>query len=241
MKNSKDMQPGHRVPDAEVSSRTGTSPVPTTARLAEAVATIQIALDILCEDISRLLMANDERVDFDQSNGDGSTLLSGLKEGGLSEARKIVALRAYDTKARMRRVFRDLRVADFKEDFDCQPFLENAHLSFDKRVGANLAIFWVDTETEQAIHSLQIEDVQVDQDELLKKRVTRELDDLLRRLFSNAESVIVRPLVSTPSRSGMGVLSIQPFYPTGGGQAVVLKYGHFPQVKKEVQHFQKFV
>jgi Ternary complex associated domain 9 len=211
--------------------------------VAEAVATIQNALDILSQDIFYLLIADNEREDSDQSSRDRISLLSSLTERGTSEAPKIVALRAHDTKGQIYTALRDLSVADLKEDFNRQPSLEEICTAFDKQVevNLNLGIFWIGTATEQAVCSLQIEDEQVDQDEILKPQVITELDDLLRRLFSNAESIIVRPLISTPSRSGMGVLSIQPFYPTGCGQAVVMKFGHLPRVKKEVEHFKDYV
>jgi CheY-like chemotaxis protein len=199
---------------------------------AEAVAIALDALNILHQDICHLLISDMQREDYDQSNG--VTLLTSLKERSLSEPTKIIMPSAYSTKAQMHTAICSQSATDFLSK-------EDVHTASSKQVGVDLTIFWVDIEVEQAVHHLQIENQRVDQDEMLKKQVTAELDELLRRLFSNAESLIVGPLTSTPSRSGMGVLSVQPFYTTGSGQAVVVKFGYVKRAKMEEHHFKDYV
>jgi uncharacterized protein associated with vWA-MoxR-VMAP ternary system len=69
--------------------------------------------------------------------------------------------------------------------------------------------------------------------------VALELDDLLCRLFYEAESVLVRPL--TVGQSTMGVLWVQPFYGGGGGRAVIIKFGDFRKIEQEYSNFKKYV
>ncbi len=211
----------------------------------EAASTAKDALNILQQGIYHLVILDIRLEDSDQSNRDGMILLESLRERGLNEATKIIMLSAHGTKEQMRTAFRDFSVVDFlsKDEFTRQHFLENVRTAFEQYVGVNmkLAIFWEDPGIEQAIRHLQIENEQVGQNETLKQKATMELEDLLRRLFLNAESIMVRPLTSIASRSGTCVLSVQPFYATGGGQAVVVKFGHLPRIKEEGQHFRDYV
>jgi DNA-binding response OmpR family regulator len=211
----------------------------------EAVATAKEALNVLHQNIYHLLILDIRLEDNNQCNSDGMTLLRSLKERGLDEATKIIMLSAHGTREDMRIAFRDFNVADFlsKDDFDRQHFLDNVRTAFNNHVDVNLNlnIFWADTGAEQAVCHLQIENTRIEQNETLCKRAARELEDLLRRLFLDAESIIVRPLTSIVSRSGTCVLSVQPFYPTGGGQAVVVKFGHLPRIKEEGKHFRDSV
>jgi DNA-binding response OmpR family regulator len=212
---------------------------------AKAVANAKDALDILHQGIYHLLILDIRLEGNDHSNSDGMKLLSKLKETGLNEVTKIIMLSAHGTKEQMRRAFRDFSVVDFlsKDDFDRQHLLDNVRIAFEQHVGINmdLKIFWTDITAEKAIRYIYIDNEPLEHNEMLCKRAAMELEDLLRRLFSNAESIIVRSLTSTPSRNGTCVLSVQPFYPNGGGPAVVVKFGHIPRIKKEERHFKDHV
>jgi CheY-like chemotaxis protein len=213
--------------------------------ITKAVATAKDALDVLYRGIYHLLILDIRLDDDDQCQTDGMTLLKSLKERGLDEATKIIMLSAHGTKEDMRTAFRDFDVADFlsKDDFDRQHFLENVRTAFNNHVGVNLNldIFWADAGAKQAVRYLQIEHEVIEQNEALCERAAIELEDLLRRLFPKAESLIARQLTARPSRSGTCVLNVQPFYPTGGGHMVVVKFGHFPRIKEEEQHFKDYV
>src|SRR5579859_2566731 len=213
--------------------------------ITKAVATAKEALDILHQGTYHLLILDIRLEDNEQCQTDGMTLLKSLKERGLDEATKIIMLSAHSTREDMRTAFRDFNVADFltKDDFDRQQFLENVRMAFNNHVGVNLDldIFWADAGTKQAVRSLQIEYEGIEQNEILCERAAMELEDLLQRLFPKAESLIARQLTPLPSRSGTCVLSVQPFYPTGGGHLVVVKFGHFPRIKEEEHHFKEYV
>ena len=213
--------------------------------IVKAVPTAKEALDILQQGIYHLLILDIRLEGNDQNHTDGMTLLKSMKERGLDEATKIIMLSAHGTKEDMRIAFRDFNVADFlpKDDFNSQHFLENVRTAFNNHVGVNLTldILWADDGAKQAVRALQIENDRIEQNEAFYERAERELEDLLRRLFPKAESLIVRQLTSQPSRSGTGVLSVQPFYPTGGGHVVVVKFGHFHRIKEEGQHFKDYV
>src|SRR5437762_922843 len=166
--------------------------------IVKAVPTAKEALDILQQGIYHLLILDIRLEGNDQNHTDGMTLLKSMKERGLDEATKIIMLSAHGTKEDMRIAFRDFNVADFlpKDDFNSQHFLENVRTAFNNHVGVNLTldILWADDGAKQAVRALQIENDRIEQNEAFYERAERELEDLLRRLFPKAESLIVRQL-----------------------------------------------
>src|SRR6266516_5311034 len=207
--------------------------------------TIAKAMELLNNAIYHVLVVDIRMNEADQNNEDGINLLEELDKRGLSEATKVIMLSAYGTKERTRTAFKDYQVADFlyKEEFKKPMFLESVGNVFTEKVNLNLAleILWQQgSSLEQAIHSLEIEGTQVLRGTPLSTQVATELEDLLCRLFYQAQSILVRPLAL--GQSGTGVLRIQPFYATGGGgQEVVVKFGDFRKVEQEYHNYKKYV
>src|SRR5205085_11443565 len=52
-------------------------------------------------------------------------------------------------------------------------------------------------------------------------------------------SIMVRLL--PPGRSGTGILQVQPFYATGGGHAVIVKFGDVDKIEHEYHNFKRYV
>jgi hypothetical protein len=92
---------------------------------------------------------------------------------------------------------------------------------------------------QQIVGNLLLEEKRVKHDAALQDRVTLELDDLLCRLFHKADSILVHPM--TPGRSGASVLKIQPFFASGPGAAVVVKFGDFRQIDQEYRNYLEYV
>lgn len=185
--------------------------------------------------------------DTDQSNEGGIELLRELDKRGLSEATKVIMLSAHDTKEQMRIAFRDHKVADFlsKDRFSKKILLDSVHHAFSEEVNINLAldVIWQQVPgPEQVVLNLKIDGKRLKSKEVdpqFQHLIAAELDDLLCRLFSQAESVLVHPL--TQGQSPNGVLWAQPFYNSGAGHAVIIKFGDFHKIEEEYANFKKYV
>jgi CheY-like chemotaxis protein len=212
--------------------------------LAESASTATEALQRLDETLYHLLVLDIRLVDADHNNMDGISLLGELEKRGLSEATKVIMLSARDTKEHMRTAFRDYKVADFlsKDKFSKQVFLESVWRAFSKEAHINqdLEVIWQEvTGPEQVVSNLEIDGTRIKRNQSLRNQMALELDDLLCRLFYEAESVLVRPL--TQGQSVTGVLWAQPFYTNGGGRPVIVKFGDFRKIEEEYSNFKKYV
>ena len=95
---------------------------------------------------------------------------------------------------------------------------------------------------EQAVLNMEIDRTRIKRDTPLQHQIALELDDLLRRLFYQTESILVRPLTLGQSgKSGTGILWVQPFYHSGGGRAVIIKFGSFRKIDEEYRNFKMYV
>ncbi len=211
---------------------------------ADAASTTAEVLQRLDETFYHLLLLDIRLVDADPSNQEGIGLLGELDKRGVSEATKVIILSAYGTPEQMRTAFKDHKVADFlsKDKFTKQLFLESVQQVFSKEVNINLTldVHWQQVSgPEQAVLNLEVNGTRVKRNTPLQSRIAVELDDLLCRLFQQAESVLLRPLA--PGQSGTGVLWAQPFYITGGGRAMVVKFGNFRKIEEEYHNFKKYV
>lgn len=207
-------------------------------------ATTAEARDYLRDNLYHLLVLDVRMDEADPSNVDGLDLLRELDTRGLSEALQVIMLSAYDTKERVRTAFREHNVADFlsKDRFDTREFLENVRQIFSKELKSNLelTIHWQKLQgTEEAVLNLEIDGIRLKRDPALKSRVAIELEDLLCRLFSQAHSVLIRPLAL--GQSSTGVLWVQPFYHPGHGRPVVVKFGDFRIIEEEHSNFKTYV
>ncbi len=211
---------------------------------ADSASTATEALQRLDETLYHLLVLDIRLVDADHTNEDGISLLGELEKRGLSEATKVIMLSAHDTKEHMRMAFRDYKVADFlsKDKFSKQVFLESIWRAFSEEAHINqdLEVIWQEVSgPEQAVLNLEINGTRIKRNKSLRNQIALELDDLLCRLFYEAERVLVRPL--TQGQSVTGVLWAQPFYTSGGGRAVIVKFGDFHKIEEEYSNFKKFV
>ncbi|MFM7583135.1 MAG: response regulator [Caldilinea sp.] len=206
----------------------------------DAVATKAAALDLLQRELYHLLILDIRMVDPDESNVEGMDLLAELARLNLLEAIEIVMLSAYGTKEQMREAFKRYSVADFqaKEHFSGRDFVGSVNQIFTERVRWNgaLDIIWeeIDTPT-QAVVGIAVDGKRVKRGTVQQEQVFFELEELLRRLFHRASSILVAPLI--PGRSGAGVLRVQPFFAAGKGEAVVVKFGYAPMIELERHNF----
>ncbi len=198
----------------------------------------------LDETFYHLLLLDVRLNDADPTNQEGIALLPELKRRGLNEAMKVIMISAYGDKEQTRKVFQDHEVAAFvfKDDFDEMILLETVQRVFAEKVNINLAldVHWQQVSgPEEVLLNLLIGETRVKRGTPLQSQLALELDDLLCRLFYDATSILVRPLTS--GQSGTGVLWVQPFYSAGGGRAVVVKFGDFHKIEEEYSNFKRYV
>jgi DNA-binding response OmpR family regulator len=214
----------------------------------DAVASPEEVVRRLDESFYHLLILDIVMDEQDKSNHGGMTLLRELVgEHGLDTAFKIVMLSGHGTRDEVRESFKQFAVADFisKHDFNVRTFVADIEEIFEEHVLVNLGleIHWKQgAEPEQLLINLEVGGRRVKRNDPSLPLLAKELDDLLCRLFYEAESLLVRPLAQ--GMSGSGVLWVQPFYPTAG-QPRVVKFGDFRQADLEYhnyhEHVEKFI
>ncbi len=201
-------------------------------------------LERLHETLYHMVILDIRLIDSDPNNTEGIDLLRELDNRGLSRATAIIILSAYGTLEHMRRAFKDYEVADFlsKDNFSPQTFLQSVKQVFAQKVKINLEldIQWQQVKgSEEVVVNLEIGGVRLKRNPALQSKIALELDDLLCRLFYEASSILVRPLAM--GQSSTGVLWVQPFYASGGGRAVVVKFGDFDKIQEEYSNFKQYV
>jgi CheY-like chemotaxis protein len=211
---------------------------------ADSASTANEVQERLNEMFYHVLILDIRLVDDDPLNQAGIDLLDELDKRSLSEATKVIILSAYGTKEQMRLAFKNHKVADFlsKENFTKQVFLESVRQVLSEDVNINLAliVLWQEvTGPEQVVSNLEIDGNRIKRNKSVRSQIALELDDLLCRLFYEAERVLVRPLIQ--GQSVTGVLWAQPFYTSGGGHAVIVKFGDFRKIEEEYSNFKKYV
>lgn len=218
---------------------------------AQAVESADRARQLLGAELFHVLVLDIRLDEGDTSNTDGLKLLQELDQRNLTEAIQVIMLSSYGTKDQMRMAFRDYKVADFvfKQRLNGHAFLQDVQRVFTKNVciNLNMDLGWSQmSSSELVVVNLKLN---LSNDEgytrvlpstSLQKRVAAELDDLLRRLFYEAEDILVKPMSS--GRSGAGVIGVRPFYANrGGGSPVVVKFGSAHKILQEHNNYKEYV
>lgn len=101
-------------------------------------------------------------------------------------------------------------------------------------------IHWKGCQAEQIVLRLRIQGRAVRPETPFQHQMAVEFQELLRRLFSQAEALLVEPL--SPGFSHAGVVKVQPSYASGGlAQPVVVKFGDVQVITQEYKHYQEHV
>ncbi|HEX3247829.1 MAG TPA: response regulator [Pyrinomonadaceae bacterium] len=179
----------------------------------------------------------------DASNEDGMHLLKELSELNLLDSTRVVMLSGWGTLKRMRDAFSRYQVADFftKNDFKGSEFVARVQQIFAESVkcNLNLDIQWQTGDAVEGVRNLRIDGNRIKKDTAGQDLLAAELEDLLCRLFHSAIGILARPLKR--GQSGNGVLTVQPFYSFGAGQARVVKYGQVSEIYNENHNFETYV
>jgi CheY-like chemotaxis protein len=178
-------------------------------------------------------------------NEEGMKLLEELHQSGSLKALKIIMFSGIAEKTHFREAFAKYGVLDFydKEPFSNKKFVEKIHKVFLSQIKVNpsLEISWQSTTAEQAVLNLRLfkGKIQIKTNSDIKNLIAEELDDLLRRLFYSANSIIVKPL--KPGMSGTSVLLVRAFNSIGGTASLIVKFGDSEVIKKEEENFNNYV
>ncbi|HEX6483388.1 MAG TPA: response regulator [Ktedonobacteraceae bacterium] len=213
--------------------------------IADAVSTSEEVLERLEKSHYHILLLDIRLYSSDPKNVGGIALLAELDKRGLGEAIKVITISAFGNREQVRTLFREYEVADclFKNAFTREDFLKSVEQVLSQQVNINLGllIHWQPrSNLEQTLLELEVNRIRLQPDTHFHKQIALEMDDLLCRLFYKAESILIRPLTS--GRSGTGVLRVQPFYrANGGGREVVVKFGDVQQIDEEHDNYKKYV
>lgn len=203
------------------------------------------ALEKLKASLFHILILDIRLVENSPANIDGMDLLIEMERLKLKSTIKVVMLSAYGTKERVRDLFEGFGITRFlfKEEFEESRLLDTIKrvLNEDMRINLALDMHWQwKSKIEQAVLNLKIDGKPIKPHSDEQKQMAFELDDLLRRLFPDAERIVIRP---TPGgRSGASVLRIQPSFDAGGvGNEVILKFGERRTIEEEYNNFRAYV
>jgi CheY-like chemotaxis protein len=204
------------------------------------------AIELLNREYFHLAVVDVRLKDDDPNNTQGMDILSHINQIELDDVVVKVVITGYGTRDWARAAFKMYNVHDFipkqgseGRGFDERDFVESITSAFEEKIGINLNLdmefvhgFSLDEMAAQIVHKDE-EDVQIE-------TVRWELDDLLRKMFPNAESLVVSRLSGGYSRTS--VIKVEPFYKgRGQARAVIVKYGRVSEVETEADNFASFV
>jgi CheY-like chemotaxis protein len=217
--------------------------------IVESVSSTENALAKLEENFYHLLILDIRLKDDDESNIEGMTFLDTLTELGISPSTEIIMLSRFPQW--MRVSFRDKSVADFidKLQYNSDEFAKTVHdiLFASNRTNRkfilnfNTKIIWQGhLNARQAVTDMKLGQQRLRSSDPRLDRIAEELEELLRRLFADAHSVLIRPIAA--GYSGAGVVLARPFFKNNNGvdtpgQEVVVKYGDRHQINAEYVNY----
>jgi CheY-like chemotaxis protein len=170
-------------------------------------------------------------------------LLAKWNEERKTESMKVVVLSHFSNVDHMREAFRAYHVADVqeKQQFDNSVFGgEMRQILKGLEFNPSLMVGWKhEGEAAEAAAHIKLGTTRVKKGTALHQRVMEELDDLLCRLFYDAESIVVSTMPT--GRSGAGIIRVDPNYRNGPGSSTVVKFGDVANIEAEQEHYDAYV
>jgi CheY-like chemotaxis protein len=199
------------------------------------------ARDFLNHNFYHLAIIDVSMVFGDGSNREGLDFVGELERTEHGEGLKVILISAYMEKTRVREAFKKFKVADFQDklEFNEGDFLADVRKTLEESVNLDLEVQWESRgQRDQVVLNMEIDGERVKRDTPLQARIVDELEDLLCRLFPDAQSLLVKPL--TAGLSGSAVLRATPFLKDGAAEPVVVKFGALKRIKREYENFKKY-
>jgi CheY-like chemotaxis protein len=207
------------------------------------------ARELLQHSFYHLLMLDISMEPGIAENDEGMQFLAELYENEQRQTLRVVILSGFGNPDRYRKAFARYGVDDFldKHTFSEKEFIRDIEKIWakDLKINLNLEIIWQGIQdAAEACLNLRLPGGRVKkggEENLARARqLGEELEDLLCRLFHQAETVMVEPMER--GKSGAGVLRVQPYYQeTGAGRWVVVKFGHYLDILREAENYERFV
>jgi len=213
--------------------------------IAHGVETPAKARAMLEQGFYHLLMLDISMEAGNAENDQGLKLLAELHEEDQRRALRVVVLSGFGTPERYREAFARYNADDFldKHAFSEKAFLKDIERIWNKdlKINLDLEIIWqVARDAAEACANLRLPGGRLKKNSEECRRIGEELEDLLCRLFYQAETVVVEPIER--GKSGAGVLRVQPYFQeTGAGRWVVVKFGHYLDIRLEAENYGRFV
>ncbi len=199
--------------------------------------------NVKIDDQNHHLLVLDISLTGANENREWLDLLAKWIEKRKTESMKVVVLSHFSNVDRMREAFRAYHVADVqeKQQFDNAVFgREMLQIMKGLELNPSLKIGWKhEGEAAEATAHIKLGMTRVKKGTALHQRVIEELDDLLCRLFYDAESILVSTMPT--GRSGAGIIRVDPNYRNGPGSSIVVKFGDVGNIEAEQEHYKEYV
>jgi CheY-like chemotaxis protein len=200
---------------------------------------------LLVADFFHLLVLDISMREGDRLDRGGMDFLRRLQDARQGEKMPTLVVSGFGDVEKAQEAFHDYHVENFldKSALDPARFMREVESTWTRavRINLDLGISWMGVQgASEACLQLRIGDERVRPGTPLQEQMGAELEDLLCRLFHDAEGIIVEPMER--GKGGTGVLKVVPFYPSlGQGQAMVVKFGDADEIAIESQRFEKYV
>lgn len=200
------------------------------------------AILLIDQEYFHLVISDVRLVDEDKDNKQGLDILSYIDKVGLNDVITKVVITGYGTRDWARQSFKEHQVHDFipkqgpdGKGFDENDFIQSIKTALAQKISINFDLII------EYVNGLSLDDmvykVEKSCGNVQVEMLRWELDDLLRKLFPDANQIIVSPVSGGHSRSG--VVKVEPFYKERGqAAALIVKYGKVNEIEQEAKNFQ---
>ena len=208
----------------------------------DTAASLQEAITKLASSFYHLATIDIRLSDWDENSEEGITVLDELQRLDLGEAVEKIMLSAYGSEERVRTAFKHHNIFDFipKREFDRTEFIAVIQEVFRMRVRTNfgLEILLEDgLSYEELGAGIVLQGEQLKNTSELLPRVVEEVEDLLRKLFVNANKIILRCIAT--EKSAIGRITVDPFYTEDPNESVLVRLGDQREIAAEYNHYQE--
>lgn len=208
----------------------------------DGTATLTKALTLLAENLYHLVILDIRLSDEDYKNSDGMNILKEIRRMDFGST-SIIMLSAFGLSSQMREAYSEYHIFDFldKGDFRKEDFIETVSRAISNlEINSELEIVWEQSSAGEIVSNHLIYGRLTKEREDLRNLLTIELEDLLKRLFHKAKSILVKPYF-TGIKSSSALLWVKPFIEnTGADSSILVKIGEAQNIQTELENFKKY-
>jgi len=208
------------------------------------VADLASALERIRHEYFHLAVIDLRLIDEDPTDYSGMKLLKEIAALGLNDVIAKIIVTAYGTEDLAREAFKVYNAHDFipkRADFNEDEFLGIVKEAFAERVKVNFDLVLTATggiTFDSLVEWMTFNGERIKEKEK-KAELRKELIDLFQKLFYEANQLVIAPLSS--GISGTGIVRVDPFYAGKQGKSVVVKFGGYKEIREEAEKFDTHV